>query len=549
MNGVDVLMRLSLVLLVAVFALGASDPVMGQAPPGSRVLVMPFVVDVDPAAPQSAGAALWLGEAASILMGEQLAAQGVGTLSRDERVSAFDQIDLPMSSVLTRATTLRVAGLIGATEVVFGEVHLGQELSVRARTVRLGTGHELPDVRGDGPLVDIFAVFSRVASEVAVRTGWLPAASPAPSAPMPLEVFENYVKGLVAATPAAQQRFLESAIRVVPSDSRILMALWGVYSAQALHERALASANGVSAQSPLSPTARFAVALSLVQLGRFEGAYQMLTTLHASGRDAALSNALGVVQLRRAPETGGGAATAYFRRAVDEEPENTDYLFNLGYAHARAGDQAEALIWLREAVRLDAATGDAHLVMSSVLAAGNREAEAARELELALLLSTSMPAEQPRQPTPGVPDGLERLPTTPQLGVGPPISGAIANPAQRDQREAAAFHLANGKTLIAAGRDREAENELRRAIYLAPYDHEPHLLLGQVYQRAGQFPQAIDELTVAIWCEETAAARLALARALLDAGEADAARRELARARELAPGSAEAADLLERIGP
>jgi tetratricopeptide (TPR) repeat protein len=325
------------------------------------------------------------------------------------------------------------------------------------------------------------------------------------------------------------------------------MALWSVYSAQALHENALAAANGVSPRSPLSRAARFAVALSLIALHRFDGAYQILATLHGDGADAALSNALGVVQLRRAPGTGGGAATLYFRRAVDEEPENTDYLFNLGYAHARVGDHAEALAWLRETVRLDAASGDAHLVMSRVLAAANRATEAARELELALLLSATVsPAQQ--RPAPVVPEGLERLPASPQLGAGPPISVAIANPAQRDQREAAAFHLTNGQNLIAADRDREAADELRRAIYLAPYDHEPHLLLGQLYQRSGQLPQAIDELTVAIWCEETAAARLALARALLDSGDVEAARREIARARVLAPNSTEATELLDRIG-
>jgi tetratricopeptide (TPR) repeat protein len=541
-------MRLRDILLMTLLAVATVPAVVrAQDQPGSRVLVMPFVVEVEPAAPQGAGAALWLGEAAAILLGEHLSAQGVGTLSRDQRVSAFDEINLPMSSVLTRATTLRVAELIGATEVVFGEIALGQQLSARARIVRLGTGHELAEVQDEGPLDEIFGVFSRVAADVAAQTGRLRTAGPAPSAPMPLEVFENYVKGLVAATPAAQQRFLESATRVLPSDPRILMALWGVYSAQAQHEKALASANAVPAQVPLGRTARFAVALSLIELRRFDGAYQILTTLHGNGRDAALSNALGVVQLRRPPGTGGSAPTVYFRRAVDEEAENTDYLFNLGYAHARAGNQAEALTWLREMVRLDAASGDAHLVMSAVLASANRVPEAARELELALLLSATVPPGQQR-PAATVPEGLERLPASPQLGAGPPISVAIANPAQRDQRETAAFHLANGKTLIAADRDREAANELRRAIYLAPYDHEPHLLLGQLYQRAGQLPQAIDELTVAIWCQETAAARLALARALIDSGETEAARREIARARVLAPNSTEATELLERIG-
>jgi Flp pilus assembly protein TadD len=451
------------------------------------VLVMPFAIDVEPGAPGGAGAALWLGEAASILLGEQLTAQGVGTITRNQRVLAFDRLNLPMTSVLTRATTLRVAELIGATEVIFGEVALADELSVRARTVRLSTGAELTEVREHGPLPAIFDVFIRLAEQLAGRTGRSRGPAPAPG-PMPLEAFESYVKGLVASTPAAQQRFLESAIRAMPGDSRLLMALWGVYTAQSAHDKALAAANAVSPQSTRARAARFAVALSLVELERFDGAFETLRSLYDSQPDAALSNALGVVQLRRPPGAGadqpsGGAATAFFERAVDEAPENTDYLFNLGYAHARAGNHAEALSWLRETVRLDAANGDAHLVMSAVLAASNRSAEAARELELALLLGTTV-APGPQRPGPAIPEGLERAPASPDLGVDMPVRVAIANPAERDQRETAAFHLAAGKSYIASGRDREAVNELRRAVYLAPYDYEPHLPAGAGDRRA-----------------------------------------------------------------
>jgi Flp pilus assembly protein TadD len=134
------------------------------------------------------------------------------------------------------------------------------------------------------------------------------------------------------------------------------------------------------------------------------------------------------------------------------------------------------------------------------------------------------------------------------MNVGPRLSAAIANPAQRDQRETALFHLSTGKTLIASHRDREAADELRRAIYLAPYDHEPHLLLGQVYHRAGQLPQAVDELKVAIWCQDSAPARLALATVLLDSGDVVGARVEVERALALAPNSTEADNMLRRLG-
>src|SRR5690606_30109355 len=107
-----------------------------------------------------------------------------------------------------------------------------------------------------------------------------------------------YLKGLVATTPAVQQRFLEEAARQAPSDARILMALWHVYTAQGDHEHALASANAVTADAADFHRARFAVALSMIELRRLDGAWEVLTALHQVRPSAAVSSALGVVQMR-----------------------------------------------------------------------------------------------------------------------------------------------------------------------------------------------------------------------------------------------------------
>ena len=87
----------------------------------------------------------------------------------------------------------------------------------------------------------------------------------------------------------------------------------------------------------LARKARFAVALSLIELKRFDGAFRELTALSTSGRAAAVSNALGIVQMRRTAPPDTNPAVIYFARAAAEDPGNPNYLFNLGYAHARSG--------------------------------------------------------------------------------------------------------------------------------------------------------------------------------------------------------------------
>ena len=508
-----------------------------------RVLVMPFSVIADPAAQGGASAARWLGEASASLLADELSALGVPALPREDRVAVFDQLQVPMSSELTRATMIRIAELIGASEVVFGEVRLGASLAIRARTVQLSTGKHLTEVTDSGRLADIYALFARIASEVVRNTGRLTLPGGRRSAPLPLPVLENYIKGLMASTPASQQRFLESAMSQAPRDGRILTALWSVYSQQDLHEKALSAASAVPAESPFIRRARFNVALSLIELKRFDGAYRELLALHTQRRSGAISNALGIVQLRRGgspPET----ASFFFERAANEAPGQTDYLFNLGYARALEGDAPGALNWLREAVRHHAADGDAHLVMATVLASTGRSAEAQRELELAKLLGTSLEVIPAGLAKP--PPALERIHTSPDDSVVGVQS--LTSPAQRDQAETAKFHLDRGRALIAEGKDREAVTELRRSVYLAPYEDEPHLLLGRAYQRSGRVGEAIDEYKVAIWCRETVAARIALGSALFESGDRAAARTEFERALVLTPDSVDARDWLKKIG-
>ena len=90
--------------------------------------------------------------------------------------------------------------------------------------------------------------------------------------------------------------------------------------------------------------------------------------------------------------------------------------------------------------------------------------------------------------------------------------------------------------------------ELQRAIYLAPYDSEPHVLLGRLLERGGRLAEAIDEFKIAIWAKETPEARVALGAALLENGDAAGARREAQRALTLQPDYAPAKELLKKLG-
>jgi tetratricopeptide (TPR) repeat protein len=532
-------------IIAAALAAAAAVPA-AQAPAGSRVLVMPFATTIDPGTPGGPGAALWLGEAAALLVADRLDEAGARTLSRDDRVALFDRLRLPLSAALTRATMIRVGEVVGATEVVFGQVRLGTAIELRAEVIRIPAGRALPGAADSASLTDLMALGTRLGDRVAATIAPPTPAAPVRRAELPFAAFENYVKGLVAAMPAAAQRFLETAMTIAPHDGRVLTALWGAYTDQGLHEKALGAASAVPAGAPESALARLNAAFSLIELKRHDGAERSLVSLGADRPSAAVWNALGIVALRRQPAAQIGAAVAHFARAVADQPGVTDYHFNLGYARALAHDGAGGILALREAVRRNAADADAHLVLSALLTAAGKSSEAAREFELARVLGPSLDPVPTTAPA-TVPPGLERV----SSDLDRPVFTALDAAFERTLPRLGSAHgpyLVRAQNLARSGQDLEAMVDLRRAIYLAPYDDQAHLALGRLYQRTGRLADAIDEFKVAIWCRETAAARVALGSALLESGDRDGARREADRALALAPDLADVRDLLKRIG-
>ena len=237
---------------------------------------------------------------------------------------------------------------------------------------------------------------------------------------------------------------------------------------------------------------------------------------------------------RRSP----GAPRTSSIRPPSSIPSTPDYFFNLGYAYWTEKDPRAAAYWLREAVRRDPADGEAHFVLSAALQHTGAGAEAARERELARSLSSRFGQWESRAAGGGelIPRGLERLHERLDRPAAR-VDSIITTAGQRDQPALATFHLDAARRAFERESDRDAEQELRRALYLSPYMAEAHLLLGRVLLRAGREEAAVQALKIAIWSEESAEAHAALGEAYLALDDTAAARSELDRALALNPRS------------
>ena len=489
------------------------------------------------------GRIFWLGEGSAVLLADDLNALDDNAITREQRRQAFERLQVPPAAALTEATGIRIAQLVGAARVVVGSLQLESDtLIVHARCIALDTGRIQADVTERGPIAELFGIFERIARRIAPASN--KSSEEIERLHPPLSVFEDYIKGLLAETPATAIGYLNAALKSQPTFDRARLALWDVYSDQGDQQLALAAVNAVPSVSPSARRARFLGGLSQLGLKKHDEAFATFKALADQQPTATVLNNIGVVQLRRGGTPQTGVATYYFNKAAEADPDDPDYFFNLGYGYWQDRDTQAAIYWLREAVRRNPADGDAHFVLGASLAAAGRSGEAAREKELARRLSSTYEQWEKRPAADAVPKGLERVKADVELPHAQRIETTIATSEQRDQQELATFYLDRGRRLFQQENDREAIAELSRALYLSPYLAEAHLLVGRIHLRNGRAYEAVDALKISLWSAETVDAHVALGEAYLQTKDDQGAKAEAERALVLAPESAEAKRLL-----
>ena len=520
---------------------GADPRVRPEPHLSGRILVMPFE-NV-----KREGRIFWLGEASAVLLTDDLLALGANAITRPARQAAFERLQVPPAAALSDATVIRIGQLVGATQIILGSLELDNDtLIVRARSIALDTGRVTTDVTVRGPIHQLFETFHQIARQIAPSTR---STEELLRLQPPIAVFENYIKGILAETPATAINYLNAALKELPTFDRARLALWDVYAEQSDHQKALAAVTPVADDSLWSRRARFLAGLSQLNLKRYDEAFATFRALADAQATPSVLNNLGVVQLRRGSTPPTGQPTYYFNKAAEADPDDPDYLFNLGYAYWENRDPQAAMYWLREAVRRNPADGDAHFVLGAALAAAGNASEAAREKELAKRLSSTYEAldKEKRPGADAVPKGLERVKSDVELPHAERIEKTIATSEQRDQAELAQFHLDRGRRLFRDENDRDAVVELNHALYLSPYLAEAHLLLGRIHLRTGRLHDAVNALKISLWSAESADAHAALGEAYRQSNDPTAARAEADRALTLDPSSAEAKALVARL--
>jgi tetratricopeptide (TPR) repeat protein len=350
------------VCLLALMALAPQLSAADGTLPRTTLLVMPFenhskTPGVD-----------WISEACPEVLTQRMASAKVYAVSRDERVFAFDHAGVPLAVRPSRATTFRIAEQMGADYVVLGSYDVsGTTIQASAQLLEVKNLRLRQAMQSSGPLADFVELQTSLAWQLLRDMPNPPQMTQQQfskaAAPIRLDAFESYVRGVVSTSRPQKIRYFKDALRLYPGYTAAAFQLGKVYYDGHDYEQSVVWLAKIPKDDPAAGEAAFLLGMSEYNRGNLDRAYAAFNSLVTRLPLTEVYNNLGVVDARRGRRT---AATEYFSKAVAADPNDTDYRFNLALAHFKSGDNTSAAKELREELQLRPSDAEAKSLLEAI---------------------------------------------------------------------------------------------------------------------------------------------------------------------------------------
>ena len=512
------------VTLLSSLSLRAQDSAdSGRTEAGRTMVVIPFE-NTSPTPGLE-----WLGESFPETFNEQLNSPVLYVASRDERLRAYDRQGVPAGVHASRATLYRIAEQMDVDYAVLGSYRYdGTRLTATAQLLDMRSQKLLPPVTESAPLADFGTLQSALAWDLlrSIRTDFSVPKDRyiASVSAIRLDALENYVRGMLATTAEEKLQYYREAVRLSPDYAKAWLELGKTYYAQRAYEPAIAALGHVPQSSPVAREANFYLGLAAYAHGDFaksESAFEFVATRLPL---AEVYNNLGVVAARRGHNSK--TITDYFERAIQDDPSDADYHFNLAVALMRTGDRAGAARELHATLDHRPNDAEATVLLDSLSPSPGTVVPSS--------VTSKTPAERIKRNY----EETAFRQMTMQME-----SWAEQQFARSDPRTHARYHVELGKELMAHGFTSEAETEFRHAAAVDPSSAAPLTALAEDYDARGDAHEARAEAEAALRIRESADAYLILARLDLRENRMEAAAQNINRALQLEPGNSAGQDL------
>jgi len=297
----------------------------------------------------------WIGESIAETLRAALATRGVLIFERDRIAEAYRRLQLRERTELTEASILKLGEVLDAEQVVHGTFSFVPaaasggststskgSLKIQARVSDRRHLRQSAVFEETGAIEDLATLESHLAWRALTMVA--PSRAPAESefrslrAPVPLDVLENYIRGLLATAPEQKEKYFTQAARLDPDYSPPAYELGRIHFEKKEYREAAVWLEHVGPSENHYREATFLLGFARYQAGDFEAARKAFQTIAEKVPIGPVWNNLGAAESRLSlPQ-----AVDTFRKALDQDQSDPDYHFNLGYALFKKGDFAVA---------------------------------------------------------------------------------------------------------------------------------------------------------------------------------------------------------------
>ena len=560
-------------LLIVAFVLSFTTGVFSQtAQPATDVaLVLPFE--------NTSGKAEfnWVGESFADSLSDLLRVPTLNVISNAERKIMQQRLKIPLTTLPSLATSLKLARESNATLLVAGRYNIAPAagdvaatINVTAKIIRVNEGRFMSetidgrqitrDININDALANLQTMEGQIAYQILYqRDKALPFSQNQlieAANKVPARAFEAYIKGLLTPQPEARENYFKNAARLYTDAnpegtySEASLELGHLYlgqrkftdainsfehvvaASQRCRDKAKADNKPAQCSDEMFAEASFYIGLIFWQQGNYEAALATLRPLTEDLKLTTVYNALGsiAVQASRAEKKNEGKSAALLnegldllKKASDSAPEDADIRFNYAMALFQMGNFVDAANHLRFAIAANPRDGEAYYILAKALenlkdaTAADMDNQARR-----FLTDNNRYANLEKEwlKSKSVVDVSLRVEQPARKDFVAVVLSRKPASAPTVQVSETDSLLAQARTMVKNGNDDEAMTTLRRVLASEPMSAESYLLLGKIHLRRGDIDQAVSSFKTSVfWDNRLVDAHISLGKIYVEKGD------------------------------
>ncbi len=466
----------------------------------------------------------WLSESISYALYSTFLEEGIDVVPPEKRNSIYDELQIPLTTPITRATSIRLANMAGADRIIIGDFFVTDDkVIVSSRIIDLKNGKlgEIISVEGNINELIILQNFLswRLLQNIKEIDDSRKDEFLRRWSQIPLPAWENFIKGLLTKDNEKKELFLLKSLNLFPQFSSCRWELSYHYFKKGDYEKCL---NYIKPLIDSKPIALFVFSLCHFYRKDYDKGIEGFKICMEKGIEKfASTNNIGVCYAKKGENE---KAMEYFKIALSEE-ENPDVYFNIALI---SSDKKEFLENIKKAIQLSRPTFPYfHSLYQKLILWGDTEvAEIVKSISKGYFSSDIDATINDFKDLLKVIEVKEKVPLQIE---------------ERDfYKKEANFYLKSNNLV-------SAESSIRKALHISPFDWESHLILSKVLMKRKDLKNAMREISFSLWLEERGENNLEMGKLLIEIGEKGKGLEHLKKALSFDPSLEEAKGIIKKL--